>query len=116
MTLRQPELSFLTADTAMDQNQMIVQELELWRKKLGLSDHDARYFRGLYAQRQRGAAGEALKIGQNFFPSALLNREEREKLLGVVEERQLHKKARAYRAAAKNCRLVLNPMNGGIGS
>lgn len=81
-----------------------------------LSPADRRYFNTLLKQFRSKKAEVRLVIGENFQPSAALSREERAQLLGASDYRDLLKRESEYQNAARSVRLVLNPMNGGIGT
>ncbi|MDD5775511.1 MAG: hypothetical protein PHS64_06195, partial [Candidatus Omnitrophica bacterium] len=82
-----------------------------------LTKIEAGYFRQLNRQfifSKSGSVARALVIGEDFTPSAYMSKEDRENLLGAVEYAELIRDA-ANAAYARNVRLVLNPLNGGIG-
>ena len=83
---------------------------------LRLPPEDARYFFALLEQYRKNRKTPALRIGKNFFPSAVLNAKEKTVLLGARDYGRLLKGKRRYEAAARRVRLTLNPMNGGIGT
>ena len=91
-------------------------ELEKWGKKLNLHESDLSYLASLYSQYRNPKRAGDLKIGVHFFPSALLSREDRERLLGAVDYRRLREHKKEYESQAMRTVLVLHPMNGGIGS
>lgn len=90
-------------------------EVAKWADKLSLQPGDTAYLQGLYHQRLNPRPGAKLSIGGNFIPSAMLSAEARRDALGAVEYADLVRDLRNAEAA-KNVRLTLNPMNGGIGT
>lgn len=81
-----------------------------------LPPDDARYFFALLKQYRENRKTTALRIGKNFFPSAVLSPFERVRLLAAQDYERLLKFQGRYQAAARKVRLTLNPMNGGIGT
>src|SRR5206468_8916593 len=77
---------------------------------------DALYFSVLLRQLKDKSGPTPVRIRDNFFPSALLSAEDREKLLAAVQYEVLLEAKGRYEAEAKKVDLVLNPMNGGIGT
>ncbi len=82
----------------------------------GLPPADEQYFTGLLEQFSRKNQTPQLKLDHNFFPSAVLNPRDRKNLLGAVDYGSLLKSRARYEKAAKKTVLILNPMNGGIGT
>jgi phosphoglucomutase len=80
-----------------------------------INDSDLLYFNSLYKQYLEGKSLN-LVIDKNFAPSARLSKADREKYLGAVEYNDLKKKEKEYREAAHSIKLILNPLNGGLGT
>ena len=92
-------------------------ELKTWKRLLPhFQDSDLAYLASLYRQFLDPGDAVPLKIGSNFFPSALLSPGKRRELLGLVRYEDIARRPRRYLKPAGTVRLTLNPMNGGIGS
>ncbi len=95
---------------------------DIFVKQLPLAAFDAGYLRGLYAKFQQsfkgvkeGVTAAIPKIGDNFIPSALMSKFDRERVLGTRDyETQI--RLPQYLSAAKEVVLWSNPMNGGLGT
>ena len=79
-----------------------------------LPSFDRAYLKGLY-DKFKTPESKPLVINDNFRPSALLNKADRERLLGAQEYSELVKNS-ANKEEAKNVVLLCNPMNGGLGT
>jgi hypothetical protein len=84
------------------------------KARLDLSDSDRGYLYGLYKRFLLPLVAK-LRIGENFFPSAMMSVAERQDVLGAVEYGNLVGDAENMKAA-ENVVLTLNAMDGGIGS
>ncbi|HLD29677.1 MAG TPA: UTP--glucose-1-phosphate uridylyltransferase, partial [bacterium] len=94
----------------------IMAEILPWSVKMKLTETDTMYLKGLLGQfRAAGSSIAGLVMGADFFNSALLTKEEREKDLNASELTELDKDP-DNREAARKVRVINYPMNGGIGS
>jgi len=100
-----------TFNPAINQENLVEKEL----LRLGVKGADLDYAASLYG-RFKDKSPRHLSIGENFWPSALLTKEERERDLGIVEYAKDIKGNKKYLNTALSTILTVHPMDAGLGS
>lgn len=103
------EIKSGTFKRPLDSEDSVVREL----MRFGVEGADLSYASSLFNRFNKGQT-TYLKIGENFWPSALMTEEQRIKYLGVVDYSSQLKGKPEYLKAASSTILIVHPMDAGL--
>ena len=93
------------------------QELENLFNKGSLDEFSRAYWKALKSRYDRGGNVEKLMIDDNFYPSALLTKEQRQELLGAIDYKDLVSEVEGSTAETiKAYDIVMTPLDAGLGT